>query len=106
MVPHVSVESAIMAATGVDENHVAVTGVPDPKHGERLYVLYTDLGIAPADVCHRLLASAIPKVWLPSARDFVHVEEIPITSTGKVNLRRVKEIALAHAAGDAGAGKG
>ena len=31
MVPHMGVESAIMEITGVDEQHVAVTGVPDPS---------------------------------------------------------------------------
>jgi acyl-[acyl-carrier-protein]-phospholipid O-acyltransferase/long-chain-fatty-acid--[acyl-carrier-protein] ligase len=96
MVPHLNVEAAIMEATGVDENQVAVTGVPDPKHGERLCVLYTDLGISPAEVCHRLNAGPLPKVWMPTPRDFFHVEEIPITSTGKVNLRKLKEIALSH----------
>ena len=100
MVPHLAIESAIMEATGVDENHVAVTGVPDPKHGERLCVLYTDLGISPAEVQHRLTAGPLPKVWVPSPRDFIHVEEIPITSTGKVDLRKLKEIALSHGAGE------
>ena len=94
MVPHLAIESAILEATGVDENHVAVTGVPDPKHGERLCVLYTDLGISPAEVQQRLTAGPLPKVWIPSPRDFIHVEEIPITSTGKVDLRKLKEIAL------------
>ena len=73
MVPHVSIESAIMEATGVDENHVAVTGIPDPKHGERLVVLYTDLGVSPAEVHHQLNSGPLPKVWIPSPRDFVHV---------------------------------
>jgi acyl-[acyl-carrier-protein]-phospholipid O-acyltransferase / long-chain-fatty-acid--[acyl-carrier-protein] ligase len=94
MVPHLAIESAIMAAAGVDENRVAVTGIPDPKHGERLVVLYTDLGISPAEVQQRLTAGPLPKVWIPSPRDFIHVDEIPITSTGKVDLRRLKEIAL------------
>lgn len=94
MVPHLAIESAILEATGVDENHVAVTGVPDPKHGERLCVLYTDLGISPAEAHQRLMAASLPKVWVPSPRDFIRVEEIPITSTGKVDLRRLKEIAL------------
>ena len=100
MVPHLAIESAIMGVAGVDENRVAVTGIPDPKHGERLCVLYTDLGISPAQVQHQLTAGPLPKVWIPSPRDFIHVDEIPITSTGKVDLRKLKEIALSHGAGE------
>ena len=99
MVPHVGIESAIMDVTGVDEHHVAVTCVPDPKHGERLCVLYTDLGMSPADVHVRLNAGPLPKVWIPSARDFIHVEEIPITATGKVDLRQIRQVALNQMAG-------
>ena len=87
MVPHLTIESAIMEITGVDEHHVAVTGVPDPKHGERLCVLYTDLGMSPAEVQQRLTAGRLPKVWIPSIRDFIQVDEIPITATGKIDLR-------------------
>jgi acyl-[acyl-carrier-protein]-phospholipid O-acyltransferase/long-chain-fatty-acid--[acyl-carrier-protein] ligase len=97
MVPHLGVEAAFLEATGVDEHHVAVTGIPDPKHGERLCVIYTDFGMSPVQLHQRLTAGPMPKVWLPSQRDFVHVAEIPITSTGKVDLRRLKQIALDHA---------
>jgi acyl-[acyl-carrier-protein]-phospholipid O-acyltransferase/long-chain-fatty-acid--[acyl-carrier-protein] ligase len=96
MVPHISIESAITEITGVDEHHVAVTGVPDPKHGERLCVLYTDLGMSPAEVQRRLAGGTLPKLWIPAIRDFIHVEELPITSTGKVELRKLREIALNH----------
>jgi acyl-[acyl-carrier-protein]-phospholipid O-acyltransferase/long-chain-fatty-acid--[acyl-carrier-protein] ligase len=100
MVPHVGVESAIMEATGASENQVAVVGVPDAKHGEKLCVLYVSLGMSPALVHERLAAGTLPKVWLPSVRDFIQVEEIPITPTGKVNLRMLKEIALKQCAGE------
>jgi acyl-[acyl-carrier-protein]-phospholipid O-acyltransferase/long-chain-fatty-acid--[acyl-carrier-protein] ligase len=96
MVPHLCIEAAIVEATGVDENQVAVTGIPDPKQGERLCVLYSDPALSPADVCHRLNAGPLPKIWIPTPRDFIHVEEIPITSSGKVNLRKLKDIALNH----------
>jgi acyl-[acyl-carrier-protein]-phospholipid O-acyltransferase / long-chain-fatty-acid--[acyl-carrier-protein] ligase len=99
MVPHLGIESAIMEATGVDEHHVAVTGIADSKHGERICVIYTDLGMSPVQLHQRLTAGPMPKVWIPSQRDFVHVAEIPITSTGKVDLRRLKQLALEHASG-------
>ncbi len=99
MVPHLGLESAIMDVTGVDEHQVAVTGIPDPKHGERLCVLYTDLGMSPADLHNKLTHGTIPKVWLPSQRDFFKIAEIPITPTGKVDLRRLKQIAMEHSSG-------
>ena len=68
MVPHLAIESAIMEVTGVDEQHVAVTSLPDPKHGERLYVLYTELGMAPDDVHRALTAGRLPRLWIPSVR--------------------------------------
>jgi len=94
MVPHVGVESAIMEVANVTEENVGVTGVPDPKAGERLRVLYTDLGMSPDEICKRLHAGSMPKLWVPSPRDFIKVDSIPITSTGKVDLKRLKEIAL------------
>jgi acyl-[acyl-carrier-protein]-phospholipid O-acyltransferase/long-chain-fatty-acid--[acyl-carrier-protein] ligase len=94
MVPHIGVESAIMEITGVDEHRVAVTSVPDPRQGERLCVLYTDLGMAPEAIHQRLLSGTLPKLWVPAARDFIHVDEIPITGTGKVELRRLREAAM------------
>ena len=89
MVPHVGVESAIMQLTEVDEHHVAVTAVPDPKHGERLCVVYTELGMSADEIHKALTVSRIPRLWIPSVRDFIQVPEIPITGTGKVDLRRL-----------------
>jgi acyl-[acyl-carrier-protein]-phospholipid O-acyltransferase/long-chain-fatty-acid--[acyl-carrier-protein] ligase len=93
MVPHLAVESALMEAAGVDEQRVAVTAVPDPKRGERLVVVYTDLGAPPADVYKRLNAGSLPKLWIPSADDFVQVESLPVLGSGKVDLRRLRQIA-------------
>jgi acyl-[acyl-carrier-protein]-phospholipid O-acyltransferase/long-chain-fatty-acid--[acyl-carrier-protein] ligase len=94
MVPHITVESAIIEITGVDEHHVAVAGIPDSKHGEKLCVLYTDLAMPPADVHQRLMAGRLPKLWIPSLRDFIRVDQIPITSTGKIDLRALRELAI------------
>jgi acyl-[acyl-carrier-protein]-phospholipid O-acyltransferase/long-chain-fatty-acid--[acyl-carrier-protein] ligase len=93
MVPHVGVESAVMSAAGVDEQQVAVTSLPDPKHGERLCVLYTDLGVPPDEIHRRLVASGVPRLWIPSVRDFIQVDAIPITGTGKIDLKALREVA-------------
>jgi acyl-[acyl-carrier-protein]-phospholipid O-acyltransferase/long-chain-fatty-acid--[acyl-carrier-protein] ligase len=93
MVPHVAVESAIMKVASVTEHHVAVTAIPDPKHGERLFVIHTDLGMTPDEIHKALMAAQIPRLWIPSVRDFIRIDEIPITGTGKVDLRRLRELA-------------
>lgn len=93
MVPHEGVESALMAAAGVDDRAVAVTSIPDPKRGERLVVVHTALPIAPAEACKKLLAANIPKIWIPAAEDFVQVDEIPILGSGKADLRAIREVA-------------
>jgi acyl-[acyl-carrier-protein]-phospholipid O-acyltransferase/long-chain-fatty-acid--[acyl-carrier-protein] ligase len=99
MVPHMTIESAIMEITGIDEHHVSVAGVPDPKHGERICVLYTDMAMAPDEVHHRLMSGGLPKLWIPSLRDFIRVEQIPITATGKIDLRALKDLALGRSRG-------
>ncbi len=98
MVPHMGVESAILDALGTHEPCVAVTALPDPKRSERLYVLHTDeMTLTPEEVVRRLQSSELPRLWIPSAEDFIKVESIPILGTGKVDLRRFKEIAAEHA---------
>jgi acyl-[acyl-carrier-protein]-phospholipid O-acyltransferase/long-chain-fatty-acid--[acyl-carrier-protein] ligase len=41
----------------------------------------------------------LPNLWIPRRDSFVEVPEIPILGSGKVDLRRVKDIALQHFAG-------
>jgi acyl-[acyl-carrier-protein]-phospholipid O-acyltransferase / long-chain-fatty-acid--[acyl-carrier-protein] ligase len=96
MVPHVNVELALMQAAGLDEHQVAVTGVPDPKHGEKLCVLYTEMPMELAKVHQKLMSAGLPRLWVPSLRDFLHIDQIPITGTGKIDLRALKELAMAH----------
>ena len=95
MVPHLGVESALMEAAGVDEMALAVTAVPDDKRQERLVVIHAKLPIPPAEVVKKLLAAGLPKLWVPSAEDFIQVEAVPrLGPGGKLDLRRLKEIAL------------
>jgi acyl-[acyl-carrier-protein]-phospholipid O-acyltransferase/long-chain-fatty-acid--[acyl-carrier-protein] ligase len=98
MVPHVRVEEAIREVLRhkEDELKVAVTAVPDPKKGERLVVLYTELEQRPEQIC-RALAGRLPPLWIPSPDSFCRVEAIPVLGTGKLDLSQLKELALAEA---------
>ncbi len=93
MVPHLRVEAAILEATGADESSLAVTALPDSKRGERLVVLYTDLKVPPAEAYRLLAAGPLPKLWLPSADHFLQVDALPMLGTGKLDLRRLRQIA-------------
>jgi acyl-[acyl-carrier-protein]-phospholipid O-acyltransferase/long-chain-fatty-acid--[acyl-carrier-protein] ligase len=98
MVPHIRVEEAIVEALGLDEDalKIAVTSVPDAKKGERLVVLYTELSITPDEICRKLSAAGLPSLWIPSPDGFRHVDAIPVLGTGKLDLKRMKDVALAE----------
>ena len=108
MVPHMAVESAILEVTGANELAVAVTSLPDPKRGERLCVLYTELGLPAERGLSAAPAGRLPRLWVPAAGDFIAVEAIPILGTGKVDLARAPQSwpasgsAIDHAAGRRG----
>jgi acyl-[acyl-carrier-protein]-phospholipid O-acyltransferase/long-chain-fatty-acid--[acyl-carrier-protein] ligase len=93
MVPLVNVETAIKQVTGVNELAVSVTMLPDAKRGEKVVVVYTELGATPAEVCQRLKASGMTLLWIPDERDFVKVDAMPVGTTGKLDLKEVKRIA-------------
>lgn len=93
MVPHESVESAIAELLGGEQIKAAVTSLPDPKRGERLIVVHTEMGVSPDELCRRLTETDLPRLWLPNANDFIAVAELPLLATGKLDLRKLKTIA-------------
>lgn len=98
MVPHIRIEEAIGEILKLEEDElkVVVTAVPDPKKGERLVVLYTELGQSPEQICQALVASGLPPLWVPSPDSFRHVDAIPVLGTGKLDLHSVRDLALAE----------
>jgi acyl-[acyl-carrier-protein]-phospholipid O-acyltransferase/long-chain-fatty-acid--[acyl-carrier-protein] ligase len=94
MVPHEKVEQRLMELLGVqaEEKVLAVTGVPDAAKGEALVILSTrELDLA--EVRSGLAAAGLPNLWIPRRR--IRVEAIPHLATGKLDLRRIREMALA-----------
>jgi acyl-[acyl-carrier-protein]-phospholipid O-acyltransferase/long-chain-fatty-acid--[acyl-carrier-protein] ligase len=95
MVPHQKIEEEIHAILGTTERVCLVTSVPDERRGERLIVLHTALnGIDQKQLCQRLGARGLPNLWVPGDRDFFLIDELPILGTGKMDLKRAREIAL------------
>jgi acyl-[acyl-carrier-protein]-phospholipid O-acyltransferase/long-chain-fatty-acid--[acyl-carrier-protein] ligase len=96
MVPHQSVEAALLATGLIDEGTFVATSIPDPKRGERLVVVHTPLKVLPSEIYQRLVQQNVHRLWIPSADDFAEVNELPILGTGKLDLRAVRRIAQAE----------
>ena len=98
MVPHLRVEEAIAAAIGHgdEQPRFAVTSIPDAKKGERLIVLHTVLAKSPSQVCRELRDSGLPALWIPSPDNFCLVEELPVLGTGKLDLKQIRQLAMAR----------
>ena len=95
MVPHETIEAKIIEAFGLkseDERVAAIVGVPDQTKGEAL-VLLTVRELSMEAVRERLLAAGLPNLWIP--RTIKRVEKIPILGTGKLDLGKCRELALA-----------
>jgi acyl-[acyl-carrier-protein]-phospholipid O-acyltransferase / long-chain-fatty-acid--[acyl-carrier-protein] ligase len=93
MVPHIRVEDKLHEVSGSTEQIFAVTGIPDEKKGERLFVLYTLGDDKMKDCLEKLAASDLPALWKPKADQFARVEALPYLGTGKLDLRKIKEMA-------------
>ena len=94
MVPHLKLEEKLHELAGVTELSFVVTGVPDEKKGERLVVLHK-LGEPQLQAClEKLAQSDLPNLWKPRPDQFFRVETFPYLGTGKLDLRRIKDLAL------------
>jgi acyl-[acyl-carrier-protein]-phospholipid O-acyltransferase / long-chain-fatty-acid--[acyl-carrier-protein] ligase len=100
MVPHVKVEERLHEIAGVTEQTFVVTGVPDEKKGERLVVLHLLKQEELKVVLERLPEAGLPNLWTPRANQFFFVEELPHLGTGKLDLRRIRELAVQFSSGE------
>jgi acyl-[acyl-carrier-protein]-phospholipid O-acyltransferase/long-chain-fatty-acid--[acyl-carrier-protein] ligase len=94
MVPHIKVEEILHEFAAVTEQTFVVAGVPDEKKGERLIVLHK-LEESRLRVClEKLAACDLPNLWKPRADQFFYIEAIPYLGTGKLNLQKIRELAI------------
>jgi acyl-[acyl-carrier-protein]-phospholipid O-acyltransferase / long-chain-fatty-acid--[acyl-carrier-protein] ligase len=94
MVPHIKIEEKLQELAGAAEQMFVVTAVPDEKKGERLIVLHTLSDEQLDDCLVRLAKSDLPALWRPRPEQFLKVEKLPYLGTGKLDLRKARELAL------------
>lgn len=94
MVPHIKVEEKLQDLLGEADRKFVVTGVPDPKKGERLIVLHTLDPEELAKVLERMPEAGLPNLWTPRGNQFFKIEEMPYLGTGKLDLRKVHQLAM------------
>jgi len=97
MVPHIKLEEVIYEILG--DQGCVVTSIPDEQKGERLVVLHTHKEISPDDLWNRLNRTDLPKLWIPKRENIYIIESLPALGSGKVDLRKVKDLAKRKAHG-------
>ena len=99
MVPLEKIEEELHETIGGGDRVLVVSAVPDEKRGERLVVLYLpELEGKLGGMLEALGPCGIPNLWVPDVRDCYQVESLPLLGSGKLDLKRVGEVARELAA--------
>ena len=94
MVPHVKIEETITEILG--DSACVVTAIPDEAKGERLVAFYCTKDLAPEALWSRLSESNLPRLWIPKRDNLYYLDVIPMLGSGKVDLKKVRELALLY----------
>jgi acyl-[acyl-carrier-protein]-phospholipid O-acyltransferase / long-chain-fatty-acid--[acyl-carrier-protein] ligase len=97
MVPHIKIEEKLHELAGAWERQFVVTGVGDEKKGERLVVLHCLDEASLRAILDKLPGCGLPNLWIPKRSQFFQVEEMPALGSGKLDLRKVRELAESFA---------
>ncbi len=96
MVPHIKIEEKLHELLEADGQVVAITAIPDEKKGERLVVVHTLNEEGLKNCLEKMAKSDLPALWKPRPDQFVYVEKLPYLGTGKLDLRKLREVAVGH----------
>jgi acyl-[acyl-carrier-protein]-phospholipid O-acyltransferase / long-chain-fatty-acid--[acyl-carrier-protein] ligase len=94
MVPHIKVEDKLHELARATEQVFVVTAVPDERKGERLMVLHTLPEDKLKETLELLAKCDLPALWRPRPDQFLRLEKLPYLGTGKLDLRKARELAL------------
>ena len=98
MVPHLAIEEEYLKGLNRTEPVLAVASVPDEKRGERLVVLYTEAAGEPAALHGIMEAASIPNLWKPARNSYYKVDALPLTGSGKLDVKTLRQRAAELAA--------
>lgn len=94
MIPLERLEEEIHDSIGGGDRALIVSAVPDDRRGERLVVLYlSELEGKLEGLFHSLGTRGIPNLWVPDIRDCYPIDALPVLGSGKLDLKRVSELA-------------
>jgi acyl-[acyl-carrier-protein]-phospholipid O-acyltransferase/long-chain-fatty-acid--[acyl-carrier-protein] ligase len=100
MVPLERLDDEMHEVLGGGERVLAVAAVPDEKRGERLVILHLpDVGCRMLEVLDELSRRGLPNLWVPDHRDCHMVETMPVLGSGKLDLKRLCDLARELACG-------
>lgn len=104
MVPHIRVEEVLQDLSGDPVQVFAVAAVADQSKGERLIVLHTLNDEKIRSCLEKLQRADLPNLWKPRPDQFIRIDALPYLGSGKLDLRKVRELAgeLAGAGGNSG----
>lgn len=92
MVPHETIEQKIISTLGLegsDERVIAIMGVQDAAKGEAL-ILLSAIDVDLAQLRKTLHQNGVSNLWIP--KHVQRVEAIPVLASGKLDLKRCKEV--------------
>ncbi|MFP4380357.1 MAG: acyl-[ACP]--phospholipid O-acyltransferase [Candidatus Sumerlaeia bacterium] len=93
MVPHQLIEEKIQEGLERTETVCAVTSLPDEKRGEKIVLLLTPDACEPEEAIRILREAELPNLWIPSAKNIIKIDSIPLLGSGKMDLKGIRELA-------------
>ncbi|MCK5863242.1 MAG: AMP-binding protein, partial [Candidatus Hydrogenedentes bacterium] len=94
MIPHNHIEERLHTLIDLTEQTLIVAGIPDESRGECLVVLHTLDDTQLATLKERLKKSDLPNIWRPRPNSFYRIDAIPLLGTGKMDIKKAKQMAL------------
>lgn len=94
MVSHELIEALINNYLGLFEKAIAIVNLKDNDEKDTIGVFYSLEHLNIRDVTRYLSNFGLSNLWIPKNRDFIKVDEIPTLPSGKLDLKKLKEMAL------------